>query len=277
MSKISDPIARQSWNVRRCFRAAPGGLSLIGHFDRECERALGNGISTVEYLPHDFVAEVELGTGNSRLVRSDAQPHELRCARGRSRRFSKLGDRIQLADTRLLVDAAEHEANRQQQGRTGAAARARRIGSVAQLGVVDELGVRSADVLLRDEIGRAQRQGMIRIGRREELANHRERPRVAAPRLGAAGRVPGDDEGRASLAEITGVRGGPRQSASAQSGTRRSGARGGETPCDRRPIADRRAESRARSLALLNRSGFANDRMPPTTLLNVTSPTGRGD
>ena len=94
---------------------------------------------------------------------SHEQPHELRRPRRRARRFAELGNRIQLTDTRLLVHAAEHEANDQQQRRTRAAARAGRVGSVTQLGVVDELGVCAADVLLRDEIGRAKRQGMARI------------------------------------------------------------------------------------------------------------------
>ena len=93
--------------------------------------ASGYRISTVEYLRHDFVAEVEIAAGDSRLMRSDEQPHERRRPRRRFRRFAELGDRIHLTNSRLVVYASESKANHDQQRRTGAAARDGRIGSVA--------------------------------------------------------------------------------------------------------------------------------------------------
>jgi hypothetical protein len=47
---------------------------------------------------------------------------------------------------------------------------------------------------------------MIRIGRRVEASDERERPRVTAARLRAAGGVAADDESARAVAEVAAVR-----------------------------------------------------------------------
>ena len=93
----------------------------------------------------------------------------------------------------------------QQDRRAGAAACERRVGRVPQFRVVDEFGVVATDIFLRHEIGRAERLGVIGVGRREKLADQRQRPRAAPPGLGAAGRVAPDHQRRAALAEVARV------------------------------------------------------------------------
>ena len=183
----------------------PLRLPLIGHLDGERERPPGRWIAAVEDLRHDLVAKVEIGAGDPRLVRGDEQAHELGCARRAPFRLAELRDRIELTHGRLFVDPTEHEANRHEERRPGAATRNGDVGRIAQLRVVDEVGVGAADVLLRDEVGGSKRPGVVRIGCRKQFADQRQRSRVTAARLGAARRVTRDDERRAPLAEIARV------------------------------------------------------------------------
>ena len=136
-----------------------------------------------------FRREIEAGAGDSRLFGRDEQAHEFRRARRRPGGLAELRDRIELADGRLLIDFIEDSTRQQQDRGTGAAACERRVGRIPQFCVVDEFGVVATEIFLGHEIGRAERLGVIGFGRREKLADQRQRPRVAPPGLGAAGRV----------------------------------------------------------------------------------------
>ena len=92
-------------------------------------------------------------------------------------------------------------------GSSGPAPQDGRVGRVAQFGVVDVVGAVAADVLLGDEIRRPHRRAVVRVGRRKQLADHRQRAREAPPRLGAAGRIAGNHERRLAGREVPGVRG----------------------------------------------------------------------
>src|SRR6202023_3996105 len=69
------------------------------------------------------------------------------------------------------------------------------------------LGELAADVLLGEEVGGAQRLGMVRIDGREQLADQRQGPGVAAPGLGAAGGITAHGESLAALAEVSRILG----------------------------------------------------------------------
>ena len=107
----------------------------------------------------------------ARLAGCDQQLHELGRPRGRSVGLTELRYFVQLAHARFLIDAPEREADLQQNSETGASIGGGGIGCVAQLDVVDEIGLRAADIVLRHEIRRLQWLDVVRIGRWIELAD----------------------------------------------------------------------------------------------------------
>ena len=117
----------------------------------------------------------------------------------------ELGDRIQLPDGGLIVDTAEYQADDKQQRCPGAPVGKRRIRSVPQLDIVDELGHRSAEIVLGDECRSRQRLDVIGVHGWKQLADQRQRSHLAAAGLGAAGGIARDHTGRTAAAEIAGV------------------------------------------------------------------------
>ena len=53
------------------------GRAFVRHLNAESERALGTGISSIENVRHDLVAEIETFTFHPQLAGWDQQPHEL--------------------------------------------------------------------------------------------------------------------------------------------------------------------------------------------------------
>ena len=139
------------------------------------------------------------------MIRRDEQTHELGGARRFSRRFTQLGDRVELTDGGVLVDLVERQAGGYQRRRAETAPRNRGIRRVPLLDIVDELGVCSADVVLRHEVSRAQGRRMVRVGRRKEFPDQGQRTRLASTRVRAARRIAGDRQCRAPLREVTRV------------------------------------------------------------------------
>src|SRR5262249_37488423 len=107
---------------------------------------------------------------------------------------------------RLLVGFGKQDCFSQQNGYAKAATPTGGIGSVAKLGIIDVVGAVTADILLRDEIRRAQQLAVGRVRRRKEFADQRQGALPAAPRLGAAGGVAADRQRLTALLEIPGIR-----------------------------------------------------------------------
>jgi len=84
------------------------GLALVGDVDGEGQRPPGNRITRVEDVGHDLVAVIERRTGDDGMTGGNQQLHERRRARRLVGWLAKLGDLVDLADRRLLVDAAEN-------------------------------------------------------------------------------------------------------------------------------------------------------------------------
>src|SRR6266446_152251 len=182
-------------------------LPVIGDLDVESERALGPGVAAVVDLRHDLVAEVQSRALDSGLGRRHRETHEGRRARWLAWRLSELRNLVELANARLVVDQLEHDPDDHQQRHAQAAPQRRRVWSVEQFDVVDVVVVVAADILLSHETGGAQRRNAFRVDGREQLADQRQRPEMAAPRLVAAGRIAPHDQGQAAVAEIAGVAG----------------------------------------------------------------------
>ena len=196
LSNTSVPIRRQFRNVRRTRNGVPDVCPSSVTSIVNVSVRFGTGSPRIEDLGHDFVAHVEVRTGNHGLLGRDEQPHERRCPRRLARWFSQLRNRIELADGGLLVHAPEHGRDLDQQRPGGAAAEDGHVWRVPQFGGVDRLGSRPADVLLRDEVRGPQRHGVVRVHRRKELADQRQRSDLAAPVASRPARVPGDHERR---------------------------------------------------------------------------------
>src|SRR5260370_4469832 len=182
-------------------------LPVIGDLDVESERALRPGVAAVVDLRHDLVAEVQPRALDSGLGRRHRETHEGRRARWLAWRLAELRNLVELANARLVVDQLEHDPDDHQQRQAQAAPKRRRVWSVEQFDVVDVVVVVAADILLSHETGGAQRRNVFRVDGREQLADQRQRPEMAAPRLVAAGRIAPHDQGQAAVAEIAGVAG----------------------------------------------------------------------
>src|SRR6516164_858794 len=181
-------------------------LPIIRDLDVEGERALRPGVAAVVDLRHDLVAEVQFRALDPWLARRHRETHEGRRARGLALRLSELRNLVELANAWLLVDHAEHHPDDHQERHAQAPPQRRRVRSVEQFDVVDVVVEVSADILLSHETGGAQRD-VIGVDGREQLAHHRQRPEMAAPRLAAAGRIAPHDQGAAAVAEIAGIAG----------------------------------------------------------------------
>src|SRR6185295_3369616 len=105
----------------------------------------------------------------------------------------------------LFFDATENEPGDRQGGKAAQATPGADVGGVAKLGVVDEVGPLSAEVLLDDEGGRGQRLGVLRVQGRKKLADQRQRPHLPAPDRRAARGVAADNQASAVFAEVTSV------------------------------------------------------------------------
>src|SRR6516164_6660807 len=180
-------------------------LPIIGDLDVEGERALRPGVAAVVNLRHDLVAEVESRALDSGLAWRHRETHEGRRARGLALRLSELRNLVELANARLLVDQDEHNPDDHQERHAQAPPQRRRVRSIEQFDVVDVVVMVAADILLGHETGGAQRRDVIGVDGREQLADHRQRPEMAAARLAAAGRIAPHDQGAAAVAEIAGV------------------------------------------------------------------------
>src|SRR5215831_18907737 len=170
-------------------------LPVIGDLDVEGERALWPGVAAVVDLRHDLVAEVQSRALDPWLARRHRKTHEGRRARGLALRLSELRNLVELANARLLVDHAEYDPDDHQERHAQAPPHRRRVRSVEQFDVVDVVVEVAADILLSHETGGAQRRDVIGVDGREQLAHHRQRPEMAAPRLAAAGRIAPHDQG----------------------------------------------------------------------------------
>ena len=116
--------------------------------------------------------------------------------------------------------------------------------------------------------------GVVRIGRRKQLADKGQRPCVAAARLGAAGRVAADRERHAALCEVAGV-GGVFGDSPAPIRHTPFGWTSRRHPLPSGPQRRSAPESRARSDARVN-TGVTKGMIPPSRPRRVTSYTGRG-
>src|SRR5262249_3229300 len=122
-------------------------------------------------------------------------------------RLAELSDLVELADARLAVDDRKNDPSDRDDRQAEASPHGGGVRRVAQLDVVDVVVPVAGDVVHREEAPGAQRLGMVRIRGRIELADERLRARIAAPRLGAAGRVAPDDQRLAAFAKISGAAG----------------------------------------------------------------------
>src|SRR5262245_38818297 len=182
-------------------------LPVIRDLDVEGERALRPGVAAVVDLRHDLVAEIQSRALDSGLAWRHRETHEGRRARRVSLRLSELRNLVELANVRLFVDHAEHHPDDHQERHAQAPPQRRRVRSVEQFDVVDVVGVVAADILLGHETGGAQRRDVFRLRGREQLAHHRQRAEMAAPRLAATGRIAPHDQRPAAVAEIAGIAG----------------------------------------------------------------------
>ena len=159
--------------------------ALIGHLNLEGESAFRQRIASVKNLCHDFVAKIQGLTVYPGLFGRDEQTHELRGSRGDVFLLAELGDLVQLSDRGFLIRAEEDCACNEQDRQPAPATPGAGVGGVACLRIVDVVGMISADVLLGDKVGGPKRFVMVWVCRRKQLADQRQRSRVAAPSLSA--------------------------------------------------------------------------------------------
>src|ERR1051325_7401503 len=82
-------------------QARPVPRAFIGHLDVENEFSPRRWIAFIKNVRHDFVAEIQIFTIDSRLLRRNRQPHEVRTARGLVLRLAQFRNLVQLSLTRL--------------------------------------------------------------------------------------------------------------------------------------------------------------------------------
>src|SRR5262249_22116086 len=188
-SKVILPMRRQFRKVRRSRKNGPCVSPSSVTSMSKGERALRPGVTAVVDLRHDLVAEVQSRALDSGLAWRHRETHEGRRARGLALPLPGppiVGGR---ANARFLAPPPKPTPDDQKGRLANAPPQRRRVRSVEQFDVVDVVVMVAADILLSHETGGAQRRDVIGVDGREQLADHRQRAEIAAPRLAAAGRI----------------------------------------------------------------------------------------
>ena len=117
---------------------------------------LGDRVPSVKNLRHNFVAEIQCLTGDSRLGGINKQAHEGRRSGRLALRFTEFRYLVELSLRWFLVDLAKEYCFDKQNRYPKAATPTGGIRSIAQFGIINVIGAIAADVLLRNKIGRTQ-------------------------------------------------------------------------------------------------------------------------
>src|SRR5438270_13584152 len=143
----------QTRSMRRAF---------VSYIDVESQSALGLRISFVEDLRHNLVPKVKGFTRDPWLVGRDQQPHKLRRTRRLPLWLTELGDLVELPDRGFAVSQSQDQTSQKEDWYLAPSASHRRIRGIAQLRIIDELRMITADVLLSNKVCGVQRREVLR-------------------------------------------------------------------------------------------------------------------
>ena len=166
--------------------------TLVGHEDVEVHGAGRRRVAGLEHVRVEFVAEVEAVPFDPPLSRGHLQHHVVGAPGRHVRGLAELGNLVQLAHVRHLVETEEVQPGAQHDEHVDPAAIAVDARHVHELDVIHVVGAHAAEIFLDDDAGGNERILMTRIHRRIHLHPEADRAPLAAHRLVAVGREPAD-------------------------------------------------------------------------------------